>query len=376
MPVETRPTDTFTRDNLLLGLPVVEFTPLVSGVYGASVPLGILSSASLQKVIEVLQLVRSDAGIARVDRELVSRFELSFSMETFNFKAELAQYIFGSEILTAVSANAAAAVLNDEIQIPSTDSFDAFVDLAHGRVSQASVSMTFAPISEEAVGTGNAVLGGTQGDFALNQKIKAILDVTSFLVGGVEKVSLLVAGSTPAAGEIAIELGEQDSLVTGSGAITFGSAQIPASGAAIVATYTPTFSGADILLNTDFQVDPVQGRVRLLHAAADASPFRLAANAGGTALHVDYTYNRLAHNLLAPGTQTQFEGKATIKQLTDVGVNFRWTIPSASVRLTDDDVEFGTEDFSVATLLLNILDDGTTTPFGTIELSSETEANA
>jgi hypothetical protein len=36
MPVEERATDIYTRDNLLLGFSQVYFTPLVSGVYGAT----------------------------------------------------------------------------------------------------------------------------------------------------------------------------------------------------------------------------------------------------------------------------------------------------------------------------------------------------
>jgi hypothetical protein len=51
MPVEQRATDTYTKDNLLLGFSQVYFTPLVSGVFGTTVPLGILSGQELQKEI-------------------------------------------------------------------------------------------------------------------------------------------------------------------------------------------------------------------------------------------------------------------------------------------------------------------------------------
>lgn len=378
MPVQARPVDTFTRDNLLLGLPIVEFTPLVNGVYGAPVPLGILSAASLQKVVEVLQLLRGDAGLLVVDRELVSRFEWSLQIETFNFKAALAQYIFASESLTAVTANAAQAVTDEQVVLPTTLPFNTFLNLTRADVSEASVAVEFATITSEAVGTGNAVLGGTQGDFALDQKIKAIGDVTSFLVNGVDETANLVAGSTPAAGQIAIETGEQDSLVTGSGAITFGASKIPGNGHAIVATYKPSFTtgAGDIVNLTDFVFDPLLGRIRFRRNAADATPFRLDASAGNTRLLVDYTYNRKAHNLMAPGTQTQFEGKATIKQLTDVGVNFLWDVPRVGLRVTDDELEFNAEDFAVGTLILNLLSDGSATPYGTMQLSSEAEANA
>lgn len=378
MPVETRPADSFTRDNLLLGFSIVEFQPrLAGGTYGTAVQLGILSGETLQKTVETLQLQRGDAGLLTVDREIVSQFEASLALECFNFRADLAQYIFGSATLTAVTADAAAAVTNEEVRLPASSPFSTFVALAHGSIAEASIAVECATITAEAVGTGNGVLGGTQGDFSLDFKIKAIGDVTSFLVNGVEELANLVAGSTPAAGQIAIETGEQDSTTTGSGAITFGASKIPANGAAIVVTYKPSFTtgAGDIVNLTDFVVDPVLGRVRFLDpAGADNSPFRPAG--GEQPLLVDYTYNRKASNTLKPFTQNQFEGKATVRHLPDVGVNFIWTIPSVTLRLTDDDLEFGAEDFATATLQLNINDAGGTDRFGTLAWSSETEAAA
>lgn len=372
MPVQTRPSDTFTRDNLLLGFSVVEFTPAGSSV---AVPLGILSGQSLQKEIETLQLERGDAGTLTVDREIISRFAANMQFELFNFRADIAQYIFGGAALTPVTADATAAA-NDNITMEATNEFDVFYDLSKGAINEASVEVTFQTITAEAVGTGDGASGGTQGDYSLDQKIKAIGDVTSFTVGGVDETGNLVAGSTPLSGEIAIEVGEEDSTTTGSGAITFGASKIPANGAAIVATYTPSFSttGTDIVNLTDFVFDPTIGKIRFRHAAADTSPFRLTG--GQAPLNVAYTYNRKASNNLQPFTATSFEGSAVIRHLPDIGVNFIWTIPSATIRITDDDLTFGADDFATATMQMNINDAGGSSRFGTLELSSEPEAGA
>jgi hypothetical protein len=380
MPIATRPTDTFTRGNLLFGFPVVQFTPKnAAGVFLAPVDIGIIRSAALTKEITRLALERGDSGPLVIDRQIVSRLEPAFEIETANFRSDIMQLLLGSSTLTPVTANAAAAVADDRITLLATFTFDTFMGLTYGSLNEASVAVEFSTITSEAVGTGNGVLGGTQGDFALDQKIKAIGDVTSFLVNGVNETANLVAGSTPAAGQIAIEVGEQDSLVTGSGAITFGASKIPGNGHAIVATYKPSFTtgAGDIVAITDFLVDPVLGRVRFLHAAADASPFRLAASAGGTVLLVDYTYNRKAGNDIKPFTQSSgFEGRCSIRQLTDIGINFDWQVPSATLQLTDDDLTFGAEDFANGSLRLVLNDAGGTDRFGTLRVSSEAEAGA
>ncbi|MGH3997606.1 MAG: hypothetical protein ACRDTJ_09115, partial [Pseudonocardiaceae bacterium] len=350
----------------------------IGGVFGAPVVLGILASANLAKVVETLKLERGDAGLLTVDREIVSRLEPSFAVELFKFSADVAQYLFGSTDPVAVVADPVAAVTDDPVTLLSGTPFDFFMGLSRAPINEASVAVEFAQVVSEAVGTGNGVLGGVQGEFSLDRKIKAIADVTVFLVGGVNETANLVAGSTPAAGQIAIELGEQDSPTTGSGAITFGASKIPANGAAIVATYKPSFTtgAGDIVNLTDFVFDPTLGRIRFRHAGADASPFRLAANAGGTALLVDYTYVRKASNTLKPFTRNQVDGRAVVRHLPDVGVNFIWTIPSTTIRVTDDDLTFGAEDFATGALALQVNDAGGTDRFGTLDLSSEVEANA
>jgi hypothetical protein len=379
MPISARPADQFTRDNLLLGFLVVSFQPaLIGGGYGPAVPLGILSGEALQKGVETLALERGDSGPITVDREIISRFEAAFQLETFNFRYDLAQYIFGADTLTAVVADAAAAVTDEPFSIPSVNPFDSLVMLANASIDETTLEVTCGTVTNEAVGTGDGASGGIQGDFGLDFKIKAIGDVTGFTVGGVDESAKLVAGSTPGANEIAIETGEEDSLTTGSGAITFGASEIPANGAAIVATYTPSFSttGTDIVNLTDFVFDPTLGQIRMLHAAADASPFRLAADSNQQPLEIDYNYNQKAGWNLQPFTQREFEGKASIQHLTDVGVNFDWDAPSVTIRLTDDDLTFGAEDFATATLRMNINDSGGATRYGTLFIADETQAGA
>jgi hypothetical protein len=374
MPVEERATDIYTRDNLLLGFSQVYFTPLENGVYGASVPLGILSGEELQKEIELLQLERGDAGLIVIDRELVSKLVLSMSLETFNFKANLAQYIFASSSITPVVADASATITGEQLTLPTTLPFGTFLDLAHGGIIESTVAVTCDEIVDEAVGTGT----GAANNFQLDFKVKAVADVTSVTVGGVVYTPIAV-GANAAGNEVEVVIGETDGAhPTGSGSLEFfvgGTTTPPPLGAAIVVTYQPSFSGADFTLNTDFFIDPLVGRIRFFDpTGADNSPFR--ATGENQPMLVGYDYSQNAGNELAPFTQNVFEGKATIKHLPDVGINFIWEIPSASIRITDDGLTFDAADFAVATLVLNILNAGGSAPYGTLTLSSETEANA
>ena len=329
MPVQPRAGDTFTRDNLLLGFSQIFFTP----TGGTEVPMGILSSQAMNKVVETLQLPKGDSGTITIDREIVSRIEPTWTLETFNMRSDVARFIFGSDVITSVTADATAAG-STNLTLNADDPFDAYLSLTHGDILESSVAITCQQRVSESVGTGDGATGGTQGDFALDFKIKAIGDVTVFLVGGVDEIAKVVVGSTPAAGEIAIEIGEEDSPVTGSGAITFGASEIPADGAAIVATYTPSFSGADYANPGDFQFAPILGQIRFLHAGADVSPFRLTGDK--QPMTVTYTYDRKAHVIFQPFRQNSFDGAAVIRHLPDVGVNFVWPIPSATVRVTDE----------------------------------------
>jgi len=197
-------------------------------------------------------------------------------------------------------------------------------------------------------------------------------------VAGVAYAPIAV-GANAAGNEVEVVINETDGAhPTGSGSLEFfvgGTTTPPPNGAAIVATYTPSFSGADFLLNTDFFVDPLVGRIRFFDpTGASNSPFRTTGD--NQPMLVGYDYSQNAANDLVPFTQNVFEGKATIKHLTDVGINFIWQIPSASIRITDDGLTFDAADFASAVLVLNILNAGGSAPYGTLSLSSEAESNA
>jgi hypothetical protein len=372
MPVQPRDSDTFSRDNLLLGFSQISFTP----TGGAAIPIGILSSQAFQKTVEILQLERGDAGAITIDREIVSRLEMAMALETFNLRSDVAQLLFGSDVASAVTADAAAAVTNEPFNIPAANQFDSFVDLDRGSIDESSLEVTCATVTAEAVGTGD----GAANNFVLDYKVKAVGDVTSVTVGGVAYTPIAV-GAAAAGNEVEVVVGEIDGAhPTTSGSLEFhvgGAATPPGSGLAIVATYTPSFSttGTDIVNLTDFVFDPTLGKIRMLDpTGADNSPFRTTGEE--QPLEIDYTYNRKAHVLLQPGRQNTFDGTAVVNHLTDIGVNFVWTIPSATVRITDDDLTFGADDFATGALQLTINDAGGSNRFGTIEWSSEPEAGA
>jgi hypothetical protein len=367
MPVESRPSDTFTKDNLLIGFSVVEFTPAVSGGgFGTPVQVGILAGEELQKEIELLQLQRGDSGTLTVDRELISSIEVTMQLEVFNFRADIAELIFGSTDRVAISADAASSVVNEQFTVPNSgaEAERTFIGLDNADIDEATFigsSVTCDTITDEAVGTGDGVIGDTPGDFSLDFKVVDFNDLTTVTVGGASVTP--VTGTTPSAGEVTVTGG------TGalSSELDFGT--IPASGAAIVITYTPAFTFANL---TDYVVDPTLGRIRMLAVNTEATD----ELRGAQPMLADYSYDRKASNDLKPFTRTQVDGKCTIKHLTDIGVNFIWTIPSATILITDDALTFGAEEFGTATLALNVNDAGGTDRFGTLQLSSETEANA
>ena len=365
MSLESRPSDTFTKDNLLIGFSVVEFTP----TGGTPVQLGILSGEELQKEVETLTLERGDSGTLTVDRELISKIEVTMQLEVFNFRADIAELIFGSTSGVVVSADAAASVVNDPFTIPDTgaEAERSFIGLSNGDIDEATFigsSVTCAPRTDEAVGTGDGTTGSTTGDFSLDYKPLVIGDVTSVTVGGVSYDPVTAATST------ALEC----VLVVGTGSTSGDMHFVDAAGTpinvtgAIVATYTPSHAFANL---TDYVVDPARGRIRMLNVNGASDALK-----GGQPMLADYSYNRRATTNLKPFTNTQVDGSCTIKHLTDIGVNFVWTIPSATILITDDALTFGAEEFGTATLALNINDAGGSDRFGTMELASETEANA
>ncbi len=376
MPAQARTADVFSRDNILIGLSTVTFTPAATG--SAAVDLGVLSGQTLEKTVETLKLQTAVSGRLTLDREFVNTFEASFNLELFNFRQDIAQYIFGSETPVAQS-NTAVTVTNETFNIPLVNPFDQFVNLDQADINESTIEVTCGTITAEAVGTGD----GSVNNFVLDFKVKALTDITaagSITVAGVAYTAI-ATGAAAAGNEVEVVIAEVDGAhPTTSGSLEFfvgGSTTPPANGAAILATYTPSFSttGTDIVSLTDYMLDPILGRIRMLDpSGADNSPFRTTGDV--QPLEVDYTWNRKAGFNFQPFITLTAEGSATVNHLTDIGVNMLYTIPSVTLRLTDDALVFGAEDFATATILMNINDAGGSDRFGEIQWFSETEANA
>lgn len=360
MSVVARPSDAITEDFLLLGLPVIEFGfELSGGGYGAYFGLGIPESAEVQKALQFAQLRNSQSGTSKLVRELVRQFDATIQVTTFRHSGANMQLMFASATLADV-ADSTPTVTDDPFRL--TDNDQVFHDLANQQISEPITGVECAEIAAEDVGTGQGgTFGETLGDFALDFKLNVIGDVSSFTVGGTERVSDLVAGSSPGAGQIGINVG----ATATSGQIIFPSGEAPASGAALVATYQPTFSFSE---NTDFGVDYLNGRVRLFshdQATDELKDFQ--------PMQADYDYTRPAYEEIEPFTQFVFAGRARVRQLTDVASNLIWTIPKCQVRLTEDAFVFNRDDFTVTALALNLLEDDAdpTQPYGNLRIYRE-----
>ena len=378
MPVEPRPEDQFTRDNLLLGFSVVEFEPeLPAGGFGAAVPLGILSSEALQKEVEIIELERGDAGTLTVDREVISKLKPSFQIETFNLRADVAQYVFGSSSLTPVVADAAATVTDDPVTAPTgADALRTFLALSQADVAAGSFTVNGDAIVAENV-TNVTGDGTTLGDFQLQYKPFILGDIT--LLREITAAGVLVRTFVPQAGAPTSEFEAQVQVGLGVDSGEMDLFQAVAAGNTIEATYQPTNVGVEddnSAATADFIIDPLLGNIMFRRLDTFGTPDAISAFREGQPVVCDYTYSRKASTTLLPFRQNSFERRVTIRHLTDIGVNFVWAIPSATIRLTDDDLTFGAEDFATATLILNINDAGGTNRFGTLDLSSEPQAAA
>ncbi len=378
MPVQTRPPDQFTRDNLLLGFSTVEFEPALSGGgFGGAVELGILESEALQKEVELLELERGDAGTLTVDREIVSKLKPTLNIATFNLKFDVAQYVFGSDIATEVTADAASAVTDDPVQAGTgADAIRTFLSLSNADVAAGSFTVDGDELSQENV-TNVTGDGTTQGDYQLQYKVTDFADVSVLLE--LDSNGATVRTFVPQAGAPASEFQAQvlGTLAATSGELTFF--QAVAAGNTISATYQPTLVGVEddnTAAVADYIIDPLQGRIMFRALDTFAIPDGTSAFREGQPVLCDYTYDRKSSHLLNPFRQSSFEGRITVKHLTDIGINFIWTIPSATIRITDDDLTFGADDFATAVLIVNVNDAGGTQRFGTLNISNETEANA
>jgi hypothetical protein len=379
MPLETRAPDTFSKDNLLLGFSQVEFTPIVGGVAGTPVALGILSGEELQKEVNVLELNDGSAGTVTVAREVLSSLKPSFQFELFNFHITVAQYIFGAEGTTEVTADASASVPNEPITIPvGADAARTFISLINGDIDDqtAVLTLTSDTITEVILGDGT---GDTPGDYKLAYKPLLFSDVsaatqtntsTGVLVRTFSIVDTTSAGAT--------ELGVNDGVIAASGELDM--TQVMPAGDQLNVTYLPThnleedFDAAD----PDMLLDPLLGRIRFPNLDTFAAPDATSPLRQGQPVLLDYEFNQKASNTLQPFTQGggSFSGSAVIKHLPDIGINFIWNIPSVSIRIDDNALTFGSDDFGIGTLVMNINDAGGTDRFGIMTLADEVQAGS
>jgi len=367
MAVETRPVDTISKDNLFIGLPIVLFERLLpSGAYDVPRNLGVLDSAELAKAVEVAQFRNKTSGLSVLEREVVRLIEPTLTLGMFNFEPENMRLLLASKSFTEVTTST-VVVVDDEFTVP--DDFTKFGALSNRAISTEPLTdLDPKTVTSEAVGTGDGVLGTTSGDFALDYPILVIGDITAFTVGVNNRLADLVAGA-PGAGQIGVVVG----AVATSGFIDFegtGNGVVPAAAEAVVATYTPSFTFANL---TDYTVDPFEGRLRILGGSGQGGEFKTRA---GQTLIADYSYVQPTETQLKPFTQSSFEGRATIKQLTDVGVNFIWDVPVVSIRVNDDALSWNADDFATGALTMNLLADPSApaTPFGVWRHFPETPA--
>lgn len=514
MSVEPRPVDNFTKDNLLLGMPFVEFRP-TGGTYQN---VGIVNSAELAKALETIQLRSAQSGVAVTVRELPTSIDPQFNIGVYNWAADILRYSLGSATKVAVSANAAQAV-TAEVVTSSADPLD-FLDLANRALNAGSVVVAPAPVSGEAVGTGDGTTGSTSGDFKLAYKLRRVVDITGTIDvtngGVVTSYSPVAVGGTTTGNQVEVVVGTGSD----SGDLRFYQGGIPVNvTGTIAATYTPSFTLTEglpggaltavvnaqsddggvftnettdansvglgdvtltpavpvvndafyvgaaapfdrarfsisaagtnytviweyhngtawtalnnvtdktnafknagtaldvtwdmpadwraVLVNSigpyffvrarvatvstptgatgsqvwtsnanDYLVDLKGGKLQVHHEANKAAGVRPLI--AGQKVIADYTFNRRGHTRLQPFTQLSFDGSVRIRQLTDVGMNFVWEVPSAQLIVTDDSVEFSDDDFATGNLTVKLLDHPTDR-FGVMQVYSETEAAA
>lgn len=347
MSIEARPTDTITKNNLFVGMPFILFErKLASGAFDTPRNLGIIDSAELQKTIEVLQLTNKQSGITVLEKEAIGRIEPRLQIGIFNFEPANMRYFLASKSLTEVSSST-VVVTDDEVTVPSLFPNE-YAPLSNALITTEPLTdLDPKTVTSEAVGTGD----GSSNAFALDFPVLVVGDLTTITVGGVTYTPIAVSAAATG-NEVEVVVG----AVATSGNLEFfvgGSTTPPPNGDAIVATYTSTMTFTS---GTDYTLDPTDGRIRFL----DTDKVRI-----GQILEADYSYTQLDETTFVPFTQGSFEGRVTIKQLTGLGVNFIWDIPSASIRLNDDPFAWNADDFATGTITMNILSVGGCAPFGT-----------
>lgn len=362
MSVEPRPSDNITVDFLQLGMPFVEFAPLLtSGTFGPFRSLGIIDTAEVAKAIELVALRSAQSGISILVRELVRQFDATLNVGIFQHSAPNMQLLFASASNTVISGGV-TAVVDDAFNLG--DDEQDFLDLQNQLIVEPLTGSSAAEITDEDVGTGDGTSGDTSGDFRLNFKPFIVGDVTSVTVAGVA-FTAIATGAAAAGNEVEVEVG----ATVASGDLQFFVGGVAANvTGAILATYEPSFAFVE---NTDFVVDYQQGRIRYLNVEDPAVPSTDELKFFQP-MEASYDFNEVDHNNLVPYTQFVFQGQTRIRLLTDVGINIIWTIPNTSVRLTDDAFVFNRDEFQVSQLTFQLLDNGGNFPFGIMELYEET----
>jgi hypothetical protein len=243
MPANPRPTagDLVTKDNLLIGMPFVEFAPVVAGVQQPFINLGIVDSFELAKELETLALESSQSGLRVTVRELVTRIDPEATIGLFNFEATVLRFILGSTSLTPVSQNPAVVVTNEEVEA-TQDHLD-YLDLANSPVNAGSVVVTPAPNVSELVGVGDGTGGDTFGDFELANKIRLLADITGTIDvdnnGTITAYTVIAEGAAASGNEVEVRVGTSST----SGQLRFNVGGSPANViGSITATYTPSFT--------------------------------------------------------------------------------------------------------------------------------------
>ncbi len=362
MSVQQRPIDLITRTHGMLGTPFVEWGfSLAAGGFGSYRELGITEGAEIAQTVSHADMRDPRSGTSQLVRRHTREFDLQLNVQTKKFDAANLQLMLLASGITTVTAGLQAVV--DEV-VFLTDDEDDFVDLANSSIVESSMGVTPAPITLEAVGTGQGgTFGEVQGDFALDFAINVVANVSLFRTTTLAGVvtNFTVVNVAPATGEVEIEEG----AAATSGEITFFGGEAPAVGDVIEATYESTLTITD---NTDVFYDPKFGRVRCLFSTDKLRP--------NQPIEVTYNYNALDHERISPGTQLTFPGRCRIRHLPDAGVNWIWEIPQCSIQASGDAFSFTADEWNTHTIQITLENDGTSDPYGVNQIYDETLTEA
>lgn len=364
MSVLTRPVDLLTRTNGMIGTPYISIElALQGGGFGSPRDIGITPGVEIAQAVSQADMMDPRSGSNRLVRRFTNEFGLILNVQTKLFKAANLQLMLMSSSVRTVSAGTASVV--NELVTLTSDPED-FLQLDNALIDETTFVVSPAPIVDEFVGTGQ---GGTFGevtaDFDLNFAPLLIGDVTAFnhTINGITtpRISDLVSGTTPTGTQIAIDVGASST----SGQITYASGEAPPVGTLIEATYEPSHT---ITQDVDFFTDPKGGRLRVVF-----STDKLRA---GQIIEVTYDFDQLDHEEIDPGTQLTLPCRVTLQHLPDAGVNWLWTVPQASIQAGGESFTFSETEWNTHTIPITLEDDGSSNPYGTIQVFNETLVEA